>query len=80
MDDRTWTDKDPERMIELIRQWFWWSGKMGLKENKDKVQIATAGTQTSIERMSEASNSWYTEEEREYRECERAEVSELQTR
>jgi hypothetical protein len=39
MDDRSWTDRDPERLVEACVAWERWSGEMGLLENADKTQL-----------------------------------------
>ena len=40
MDDRSWTDRNPERLIRAVLEWQNWSAKIGLKENEEKTQLA----------------------------------------
>jgi hypothetical protein len=45
MDDRSWTDRDPKRLVQAVVEWQKWSAEMGLKENEEKTQLAGWGVQ-----------------------------------
>ena len=43
MDDRSWTDRDPERLVRAVLEWQKWSAEMGLKENEEKDSARSVG-------------------------------------
>ena len=40
MDDRSWTDTNEKRLLDAITEWEKFSTDVGLKENKEKTQVA----------------------------------------
>ena len=45
MDDRSWTDTNEKRLLDAITEWEKFSTDVGLKENKEKTQVAATNRQ-----------------------------------
>ena len=43
MDDRSWADECPRRLVGAVTAWHGWSSRVGLKENEEKTQLAAFG-------------------------------------
>ena len=45
MDDRSWADTCPWRVVKAVEVWQRWSSSVGLKENEEKKQLVAFGNQ-----------------------------------